>query len=97
MDGKIYTLVESELYAWMLSRLAPIREIDEILIDLTWALARLAEDLPFVDGSEQIRYISSKPLLQDDGAVVRLLLRFLVRDEDTVELLTVEAIPVESA
>jgi hypothetical protein len=92
MAHKLYTLVETELYTWMLSRLAPIRGIDDILIDLTWAVALLADDLPFVEGSRQIRQILSKPLLQDDGTVVRLVIRFLIRDPDQVELLTVEAV-----
>lgn len=81
----------------MLSRLAPIREIDDVLVDLTWAIARLAGELPFAEGSQQIRYLSSKPLLQDDGTVVRILIRVLVRDQSTVELLTVEAIEEPSA
>ena len=95
MDRSLYTLVETELYSWMLSRLASIKDIDEILIDLTWAIARLAEDLPFVEGSDRIRFVPSKPLLRDDGTIVRLLIRFLIRDTETVDLLTVEEVPDE--
>lgn len=37
----------------------------------------------------------SKPLVRDDGTVVRLTIRFLSRDVNVVELLTIEAIPDE--
>jgi hypothetical protein len=93
MGPELHTLVETELYLWMLGRLAPVSRMDEILMDLTWAIARLADDLPFVEGSREIRFILSKPLLQDDGTVVRLMIRFLSRSPDAVELLTIESIP----
>jgi hypothetical protein len=93
MDPELKTLVETELYLWMLGRLAPVSRMDEILMDLTWAIARLADDLPFVEGSKDIRFILSKPLLQDDGIVVRLMIRFLSRGPDSVELLTIESVP----
>lgn len=93
MAAELHTLVETELYLWMLTRLAPVSRMDEVLMDLTWAIARLADDLPFVEGSTEIRFIGSKPLLQDDGTVVRLMIRFLSRSPDSVELLTIESIP----
>jgi hypothetical protein len=93
MAPELHTPVETELYLWMLSRLAPVSRMDEILMDLTWAIARLADDLPFIEGSTEIRFIVSKPLLQDDGTVVRLMIRFLSRTADSVELLTIESVP----
>lgn len=96
MAPEFHTLVETELYLWMLSRLAPVSRMDEILMDLTWAIARLADDLPFVEGSTEIRFIVSKPLLQDDGTVVRLMIRFLSRTANSVELLTIETVPESS-
>ncbi len=62
-------------------------------MDFTWAIARLADDLPFVEGSTGIRFNVSKLLLQDDGTVVRLMIRFLSRTADSVELLTIESAP----
>jgi hypothetical protein len=93
MAPELHTRVETELYLWMLSRLAPVSRMDEILMDLTWAIARLADDLPFIEGSTEIRFIVTKPLLQDDGTVVRLMIRFLSRSTDCVELLTIESVP----
>lgn len=49
MAPELHTLVETELYLWMLTRLAPVSRMDDILMDLTWAIARLADDLPFVE------------------------------------------------
>lgn len=95
MAGRPLALVESELFSWMAGRLAPLQDVDAVILDLTWAIARLAPDLPLVENSNRIRYIVSKPLLQDDGVVVRILIRFLLRNAETVELLTIEALQDE--
>jgi hypothetical protein len=52
------TLAESALFAWEASRLADIQELDEILMNAMWAIARLADDLPLAEKSTTIRQMT---------------------------------------
>ena len=56
-------------------------------------LARLAPDFPLEEGSTIVRAITSRPMLREDGEVIRLTVRFVAREErGEVELLDVEAV-----
>ena len=63
--------------------------------ELLFALARLAPDFPLEEGSDRARVMRSRPMLRDNGEVIRLTVRFVAREErGEVELLDVEAVPV---
>ena len=95
LPPEFFTLVENELYAWKRDRLAGVEQMDRALGDLQAIIARLAPDLPLEEGSEMLRAFTSPPMLHEDGEVVRLTVRFVVReDRGEVELQDVEAVPV---
>ena len=54
-----------------------------------WAITRLAEDFPLVEGSKAIRHLPWGPILKDDGTPVQLIIYFAIADENTVELLSI--------
>lgn len=90
-----FTLVEGDLYAWKLSRPGEAEDVDLALTELLWNLARIAPDCLLEAGSDRVRAITSRPMLRDDGEVIRLTVRFVAREErGEVELLDLEALPV---
>ncbi len=96
LSPRLFTVIEGDLYAWKLSQLGESEDVDLALTDLLFALAGLAPDCPLEEGSERVRVITSRPMLGDDGEVIRLTIRFVARHErGEVELLDVEALPVE--
>ncbi len=46
--SNLYTLRESEFYAWQVARLGSSERMDDVLAGLLWAIARLADDFPLV-------------------------------------------------
>ena len=65
--------------------------VDTALSDLIFVLARLAPDFPLEEGSTTVRAIISRPMLREDGEVIRLTIRFVACEErGEVELLDVE-------
>lgn len=93
LPPKLFTLIEGDLYAWKVSRLGESIRVDAALSDLLFALSLLAPDCPLEDGSTTVRAITSRPMLREDGEVIRLTIRFVVREErGEVELLDVETV-----
>ena len=93
-SGDLYTLLESPFFEWELSHLGEIRELDEILMNATRAIAQLADDLPLAPHSESIRYLSWEPVLQDDGTLIRLLIYFVISNSTTAELVSTKGEPL---
>ena len=91
--SKLYTLRESEFYAWQVAKLGPTERMDDVLAGLLWAIARLADDFPLVPGTAKLRVAESTRFLHDDGTPLRVRIWFVVADENEVELLAVEAEP----
>ncbi|WP_395741400.1 hypothetical protein [Prosthecobacter sp.] len=89
----LFTLRESDLYAWQASKLGPTEKMDEVLSGLLWAIARLADDFPVVPGTERLRVAESTRFLHDDGTPLRVRIWFVVVSESEVELLSIEAEP----
>ncbi|WP_395751268.1 hypothetical protein [Prosthecobacter sp.] len=89
----LFTLRESDLYAWQASKLGPTEKMDEVLSGLLWAIARLADDFPIVPGTERLRVAESTRFLHDDGTPLRVRIWFVVVSESEVELLSIEAEP----
>ncbi len=93
LPPELFTLIEGELYTWKLSHLGDSIHVDVALSDLLFVLARLAPDFPLEEGSTTVRAITSRPMLREDGEVIRLTIRFVAREErGEVELLDVEAV-----
>jgi hypothetical protein len=51
--------------------------------------------VPLVPGSTTLRIYQSVPLLRYDGTLVRVLIYFVLRDDQAVELQHIEAIEAE--
>jgi hypothetical protein len=91
--SNLFTLRESDLYAWQLFKLGPTERMDDVLSGLVWAIARLADDFPIVPGTERLRVAESTQFLHQDGRPLRVRIWFVVVSESEVELLSVEAEP----
>lgn len=91
--SNLFTLRESELYAWQVSKLGAVEKMDDVLAGLLWAIARLADDFPIVPGTERLRVAESTRFLRDDGTPLRVRIWFVVASENDVELLSIEAEP----
>lgn len=89
----LFTLRESELYAWQVSKLGPTEKMDDVLSGLLWAVARLADDFPIVPGTERLRVAESTRFLHEDGTPLRVRIWFVVTSPHDVELLSIEAEP----
>ena len=91
--SNLYTLRESEFYAWQVTRLGSSERMDDVLAGLLWAIARLADDFPLVPDTEKLRVAESTRFLHDDGTPLRLRIWFVVANENEVDLLAIEAEP----
>lgn len=91
--SNLFTLRESDLYAWQVSKLGPTERMDDVLSGLIWAIARLADDFPIVPGTQRLRVAESTRFLREDGTPLRVRIWFVVVSESEVELLSVEAEP----
>jgi len=89
----LFTLRESELYAWQVSKLGATEKMDEVLSGLLWAVARLADDFPIVPGTERLRVAESTRFLHDDGTPLRVRIWFVIASANVVDLLSIEAEP----
>ena len=89
--SKLFTLRESALFTWKASQLGSSQKMDDLLSGLLWAIARLADDFPLVEGTEHLRVAESKRFIREDGTPVRLRLWFALTSESEVDLLTIEA------
>ena len=91
MESDHFSLVENPFFEWELSRLGDLAELDEVLMQLMWAVARLADSFPFAPESETIRFANWEPVLHDDGSLIRLVVYFAILDSKTVELVSIKA------
>lgn len=53
--SRLFTLRESALFTWKASQLGSSQKMDSLLAGLLWAIARLADDFPLVEGTEHLR------------------------------------------
>lgn len=89
----LFTLRESELYAWQVSKLGTTEKMDDVLSGLLWAIARLADDFPIVPGTERLRVAESTRFLREDGTPLRVRIWFVAASASEVDLLSIEAEP----
>jgi hypothetical protein len=94
--GKLRTIVESLDYADQLRALGTITRIDEALRGVKWALARGAEAYPPLQRSGTLRMIKAEGMHKaTNEPPYALVLYFIIRSEDEVELLWIEKQEVE--
>lgn len=91
--SNLFTLRESDLYSWQVSKMGASERMDEVLSGLLWAIARLADDFPVVPGTQRLRVAESTRFLHDDGTPLRVRIWFVVASENEVDLLSIEAEP----
>ena len=63
-----------------------------LLAEELYRLALYADLIPLAPGCEELRVYQTKEFLRRDGHVVRILIYFALRSDDTVELQHVEVI-----
>ena len=66
--------------------------MEAVLAKELYRIACFADLVPLLPGSTTLRVYQTSPLLRDDGAIVRVLIYFVLREDDTVELQHVEAV-----
>lgn len=84
-------LVHSEWFDHSLQRLGNLREVEAVLAKEFYRLACYADLVPLVLGSKTLRIYQTPRLLREDGQLVRVLIYFVLRQDDSVDLQHVEA------
>lgn len=90
-------LVHSEWFDHSLQRLGGLRDVEAVLAKEFYRLACHADLVPPVSDSATLRIYQTARLLREDGAIIRVLIYFVLRENDTVELQHAEAIEEEQA
>jgi hypothetical protein len=67
-------------------------KVDSILAEELYRLATYADLVPLAPGCTELRLYQTKEFLRQDGQVVRIVIYFALRSNDTVELQHVELI-----
>jgi len=85
------TLVESKLYTEQYRALGDVKRLDDLLSGLLWSLSTAAhpEEWPIVPGFRALR------IAKTDGFDTPVLRIWFVLNEQTVDLLAIEAEPDE--
>lgn len=85
-------LVHSEWFDHSLQRLGALQDVEAVLAKEFYRLACYADLVPLAPGSKTLRIYQTSRLLREDGGIVRVLIYFVLRENDTVELQHTEAI-----
>ena len=99
MAGKVWppklrTIVEDNVCRQQLDRLRDNPRVAAALRGLIWGIAENPEQFDLVPKFEPIRIAKTDPFGSGDSAVPQIRLWFRIRDEDTVDLLCIEATSV---
>ncbi len=92
---KLRTIVESPLYTKTLRTLGDVPRLDDALAILTWAIACGADDFRIVPGTTRLRAAKTERINWLHGSVPPFRVWFSIRDEDTVDILFIEQVPLE--
>ncbi len=79
-------LIHTEWFDQSLQRLGSLRNVETVLAKELYRLACYADLVAVIPRSTALRIYQTDPLLQDDGQIVRVLIYFVLREDDTVEL-----------
>jgi hypothetical protein len=88
-------LVHTEWFDYALQKLGHLPRVDSLLAEELYRLATYADLVPLAPGCEELRLYQTKEFLRRDGQVVRILIYFALRSDDTVELQHIEVIEEE--
>lgn len=86
------TLIHGEWFDYALQRLGNLRNVEEVLAKELYRIACYADLVAALPGSKSLRIYQTEPLLRDDGQIVRVLIYFVLREDDAVELQHIEAV-----
>ena len=85
-------LVHSAWFDHSLQRLGNLRDVETVLAKEFYRIACYADLVSLAPGSHALRIYQTAPLLREDGQVVRIMIYFVLREDDTVDLQHIEAI-----
>lgn len=85
-------LIHGEWFDYALQRLGNLRDVEDVLAKELYRLACYADLVAAVPASKNLRIYQTERLLRDDGQVVRVLIYFVLREDDAVHLQHVEAV-----
>lgn len=85
-------LVHTEWFDYAIQKLGALPRVDSLLAEELYRLAKYADLVPLAPGCEELRLYQTKEFLHPDGQVVRILIYFALRSDNTVELQHIELI-----
>ena len=85
-------LIHSEWFDYSLQRLGNLRDVEDILAKELYRIACYADLVAVAPGSKNLRIYQTDRLLRDDGQIVRVLIYFVLRQDNAVDLQHVEAV-----
>ena len=84
--------VHTEWFDHALQKLGHLPRIENLLAEEFYRLANYADLVPLAPGCPQLGLYQTRPLLRQDGQVIRILIYFVVRPDGSVELQHIEPI-----
>lgn len=85
-------LIHTEWFDQSLQRLGSLSDVETVLAKELYRLACYADLVALIPSSTTLRIYQTDPLLQENGEVVRVLIYFVLREDNTVELQHAEAV-----
>ena len=85
-------LIHSEWFDYSLQRLGNLRDVENVLAKELYRLACYANLVTLVPATRALRFYQTARLLREEGAVVRVLIYFVLRADDAVKLQHIEAV-----
>ena len=83
-------LIHTEWFDYAIQKLGSLPRVDSLLAEELYRLATYADLVPLAPGCEELRLYQTKEFLRQDGQVVRILIYFALRRDETVELQHIE-------
>lgn len=90
MVGKLRTIRYTETFDLQAERIGNIRNVDDALFILTYAISRNPDPFPNVPGFGIIKIAKTDPYIREGVKVPSLRVWFRQIDENVVELLAIE-------
>jgi hypothetical protein len=88
-------LVHTEWFDHALQKLGRLPRIDDLLSKELFRIAVYAELIPCAPGAKTLRLYQTKEFLREDGQLIRLLIYFVLRTDNAVELQNIESVEEE--
>lgn len=95
MHSKHRTITESALYTKQISQLGNVKDFDEALQGILWALSLNPGVFDQINGSASIRIAKTTGYRRNNIDLPPLRILFCIEDDDHVELLAIGVIPDE--